>query len=136
MKRKKKYIILIVLVVIITIAIYLFLTFSSIYSVQAIAVEAGNTAYMNSATERLDFGDIPQGETVTRTIVLENTGDSDHSIIIWMIGSANQVIDIQPAESFILKARTTQDVDFIFNMPDSAPEGEKYSGRVILIKLP
>ncbi|MFC1946501.1 hypothetical protein ACFLXY_01125 [Chloroflexota bacterium] len=134
--KKKKYIILIVLVVIIAIAIYLFLTFSSIYSVQAVAVEAGSPSDMIPATERLDFGDISQGEQVKKTVVLENTGDKDHSIKIWMIGSIGQMIDVKPGESFELKAGTSQDVNFIFNMPDSAPEEKKYTGRIIILKFP
>ena len=106
------------------------------YSVQAVAVEAGNTAGKAPATERLDFGDVAQGEQVSKTIVLENTGDNDRSIRIFMIGSIGKMMDVEPATSFELEAGTSQDVDFVFNMPDSAREGKKYSGRVIIVELP
>ena len=133
---KIKYIISIVIVAIFAVAIYLFLTFSNIYSMKAVAVEAGSRVNADQVTERLDFGDIPQGEQVTRTLVLDNNGDSDHSIKIWMIGSIAQAIDVEPGTSFELKAGTRQDVDFILAMPDSAPEEKKYTGRVIIVELP
>lgn len=133
---KKKYIFPIVIVVLVAIAIYLFLAFSDIYSVKAVAVESGSSVATTTITNRLDFGNIPQGEQVTKTVVLENTGNSDHSIKIWVIGSAAQMIDIEPDSSFELEAGTTQDINFILNMPDTAREEKKFTGRVIILELP
>ena len=133
---KIKYIILIIIVALIAVAIYLFLTFSNMYTVKAVAVEAGNPVSTDQVTDRLDFGDVPQGEQVTRTVVLENNGDNSHSIRIWLIGSISKLLDIEPGTSFELEAGTRQDVDFIFAMPDSAPEEKKYTGRVIIVELP
>lgn len=133
---KKKYVILVVVVALLTIITYLFLTSSNIYSAKAVAVEAGSPIGMAPFTDRVDFGDIPQGERVTKTVVLENTGDNDHSIRIWIIGSVGQMIDVEPGKSFKLKAGTNQDVNFIFSMPDSAPEGKKYTGRIIIFQFP
>ena len=75
---------------------------------KAIAVEAGTPVDVTQVTSRLDFGDIPQGEQATKTVVLENTGDNDHSIRILMIGSIGQMIDIEPGNSFELKAGTSR----------------------------
>ena len=133
---KLRYIFLIICVVIIAVAVYLFLTFCDMYTVKAVAVESGTTVDKSEVTGRLDFGEVLQGEQVTRTVVLENAGDNDHSIRIWMIGSITQAIDIEPGTSFELEAGTSQDVDFTLTMPDSASEGKKFSGRVIIVKLP
>ena len=133
---KKKYILPIVIVALVAIAVFLFLTFSDIYTVKAVAVKAGGSVVTTTATERLDFGNIPQGEQVTKMIVLENTGNDDHSIKIWMIGSIAQMIDIEPGNSFELEAGTTRDINFILNMPDTAREEKKFTGRVIIMKLP
>ena len=133
---KLRYIFLIICVVIIAVAVYLFLTFCDMYTVKVVAVESETTIDKAEVTGRLDFGEVLQGEQVTRTVVLENTGDNDHSIRIWMIGSITQAIDIEPGTSFELEAGTSQDVDFTLTMPDSASEGKKLSGRVIIVKLP
>ena len=133
---KLRYIFLIICVVIIAVAVYLFLTFCDMYTVKAVAVESGTTVDKSEVTGRLDFGEVLQGEQVTRTVVLENAGDNDHSIRIWMIGSIAESINIEPGTSFELEAGTSQDVDFTLTMPDSASEGKKLSGRVIIVKLP
>lgn len=136
MRKKKKYIFPIVIVALFAVALYLFLTFSDMYSVKAVVVESGSSVAMTTDTERLDFGNIPQGEQVTKTIVLENTGNSNHSIKIWMTGSTAQMMDIEPADSFELEAGTSQEVNFIFNMPDTAQEEKKFTGRIIIVELP
>jgi threonine/homoserine efflux transporter RhtA len=133
---KKWHVVLTVVVALLGIAIYFFLTSSNIYSAQAVAVEAGGPIGMAPFTDRIDFGDIPQGQGVTKTVVLENTGDNDNSIKIWVMGSIGQMIDVKPGKSFELKAGSTQDVDFIFNMPVSTPVGKKFTGRIIILKLP
>ncbi|MBN2077036.1 MAG: hypothetical protein JW762_15940 [Dehalococcoidales bacterium] len=133
---KKRYVVLTFVIALLGIIIYFFLTSSNIYSAQAVAVEAGSPIGMAPFTDRIDFGDLPQGATITKTVVLENTGDNDNSIKIWIIGSIDQMIDVNPGKSFELKADSTQDVDFIFNMPVSAPVGKKFTGRIIIFKLP
>jgi hypothetical protein len=136
MKKKKKYIFSIVIIILLAIAIYLFFTFSNIYSVKAVTVESGSSITTTTVTERFDFGNVPQGEQVTKTVVLENTGNSDHSIKIWMMGSTAQMMDVEPGNSFKLEAGTSQDVKFILKMPDTAREEKKYTGRVIIFELP
>jgi len=133
---KKKYIIPVIIIAILAVAIYLFLGSSNIYTVKATVVEAGSPVDAPEVTSRLDFGDVPQGDQLTRTVLLENTGDNDRSIKIWVIGSAGQIMAIEPGNSFDLEAGTSQDVNFVLTMPDSAREGKKYSGRVIIVETP
>ena len=133
---KRWHIILIVVIALLGIGVYFFLTSSTIYSAQAVAVEAGSPVGVAPFTDRVDFGDVPQGTGVTKTVVLENTGDNDNTIRIWIMGSISQMIDVKPGRSFELKAGTSQDVDFTFTMPDSAAVGEKFTGRIIIFNLP
>ena len=133
---KKWHVTLIIIIALLGIAVYFFLTSSNIYSTQAVAVEAGGPVGVAPFTDRIDFGDVPQGKGVTKTVVLENTGDNDNTIRIWIMGSISQMIDVEPGRSFELKAGTSQDVDFLFSMPESAPVGKKFTGRIIIFKLP
>ena len=125
-----------VVVILLAVALYLFFTFSNIYSVKAMAIEARSDGGKIQFNERIDFGDIPQGKSSVRTLILENSGDNDHSIKIWIIGSIGQMIEVEPARSFDLSAGTSQDVNFQFNMPVSAMIGEKFTGRIIIFELP
>ena len=122
---KKWHVILTVVVALLVVAGYLFFSSSHIYSAQAVAVEAGNPIGMAPFTDRVDFGDIPLGEGVTKTVVLENNGENDNTIKIWIMGSIGQMVDVEPGRSFELKAGTSQEVDFRFTMPVSARVGKK-----------
>jgi hypothetical protein len=133
---KRWHIILTVVIALLGVALYLFFSSSNIYSAQAVAVEAGSPIGMAPFTDRVDFGDVPQGKGVSKTIILENTGDNDNTIRIWIMGSISQMIDVTPGRSFELKAGTNRDVDFTFNMPASAEVGKKFTGRIIIFKLP
>ena len=137
MKKKWRVrLIFVVIVILVAVALYLFFTFGNMYSVQAISVEAGSDIGKIQFNERIDFGDIPQGKSSVRTLIVENTGDNDHSIKIWVIGSIGQLIDVEPARSFDLNAGASQDIDFQFNMPVSAAIGQKYTGRIVIFELP
>lgn len=133
---KKWHIIMIVVIALLGIGVYFFLTSTNIYSAQAVAVEADSPIGMAPFTDRVDFGDVPQGKGVTKTVVLENTGDNDNTIRVWIMGDISQMIDVEPGRTFELKAGTSQDVDFLFSMPASAEVGEKFTGRIIIFKMP
>jgi hypothetical protein len=133
---KKWQILLAVIVVILIVAVFFFARSTNIYSTQAVAVEAGKPIGMAPFTDRIDFGDIPQGDNVTKTVVLTNNGDSDNTIKIYVLGSISQMITVTPGKSFELKAGKTQDVDFKLMMPASATVGKKFTGRIIILKLP
>ena len=133
---KKRYIVLTIIIALLGIAIYFFFTSSNIYSAQAVVVEAGSPIGMAPFTDRIDFGDVPQGKGVSKTVVLENTGDNDNTIRIWIMGSISQMIDVEPGKTFELEAGTTKEVEFLFSMPDSAEVGDKITGRIIILKLP
>jgi len=133
---KARYIVLTFIIVVIAVVAFLFFRSSNIYSTQAVAVEAEGNIGLAPFTDRVDFGDVPQGESVTKTVILENTGDNDNTIRIWIMGSISQMIDVEPGKTFELKANSTREIDFRFTMPASAPVGKKFTGRIIIMKLP
>jgi hypothetical protein len=133
---KKWQIVLAIVIVILAVVVYFFARSSNIYSARAVTVKAGSPIGMAPFIDRIDFGDIPQGEAVTKTVVLTNSGDSSNTIKVYILGSISQLIDVTPGKSFELKAGKTQDIDFRLSMPASSPVGKKFTGRIIILKLP
>ena len=133
---KKWQIVLTVVVVILAVAIFFFARVTTMYSTQVVAKEAGGAIGMAPFADRVDFGDIPQGDSVTKTVVLKNNGDNNNTIKVYVLGSISQLIDVEPGYSFELAAGKTQDVDFRMTMPASAAVGKKFTGRIIILRLP
>jgi hypothetical protein len=133
---KKWQIALAIVVVILIVAVFFFARSTNIYSTQAVTVEAGGSIGMAPFTDRIDFGDIPQGDNVTKTVVLTNSGDNNNTIKVYVLGSISQMITVTPGKSFELIAGKTQDIDFKLAMPASAAVGKKFTGRIIILKLP
>lgn len=131
---KKWQIILTVVIAVLAVLIFCFITFTDTYSTQAVAKEAGSPIGMAPFTDRIDFGDIPQGAAVTKTIELINTGNNDISYKVFVLGSISQLIDVEPGKSFELKAGQTLDLNFRLTMPASAPVDKKFSGRIIILR--
>lgn len=131
---KSWQIVLTVVAVILIIAIFFFSQNTMIYSSQVVAIEAGENIGMAPFTDRVDFGDIPQGQSVTKTVTLTNGGDNTKSIKIFILGSIANLIDVTPGKSFELGA--DQDINFRLTMPASATVGKKFSGKIIILELP
>lgn len=133
---KKRYIILAVVLVILAIAVFFFFRSSTIYSTQVQAVKAGSTIGIAPFTDRVDFGDVPQGDVVSKTIILENNGNNSNTVKVFILGSISQMITATPGKSFSIPAGKTQNLDLKLEMPASAPVGKKFSGRIIIFRLP
>jgi hypothetical protein len=133
---KKWHIALGVIVIILAIAIFFFARVTTTYSTQAVAAAADSPIGMAPFTDRIDFGDIPLGDSITKTVVLTNNGDHDNTIKVFVIGSISQLIQVTPGKSFTLAADQTQDLNLRLSMPASAPVGKKFTGRVFILRLP
>ena len=131
----KRYIGLIALGVVLILAITFFVQATTIYSTQAIAKEAGSAIGIAPFTDRIDFGDIPQGETVGKTLILENAGTVPNSINIYIIGGIGDLVKVDP-KSVTLEAGETVEIDFRLSMPASVEPETKFSGRVFVLRLP
>lgn len=133
---KKWHIILGVILVILVIAVFFFVRSSNIYSTQAVAVEAGSSIGMAPFTDRVDFGDVPLGVNVSKTIILANNGNNDNSVKVYILGSISQLVKPMPGYSFDIKSGESVDLVLQLTMPASAPVGKKFSGRIIILRLP
>ena len=132
---KKRYIAFIALGVVLLLVVTFLFRALTIYDTQVIAVEAGEPIGINPLTDRIDFGDIPQGQGVGRTLILENAGTVPNQINIFIIGSIGDLVKVQPG-SLTIEPGETKEVNFRLTMPASATPERKYSGKVFILRLP
>lgn len=132
---KKRYIALIAVGVVLVLAVVFFAQALTLYPTQVVATEEGSPIGIAPFTDRVDFGDIPLGSTITKTIILENQGTVANYIKVFLIGSIGVMVDIEP-NSFTLEAGESQDVNLRITIPASAKPGQKFTGRVIILRLP
>ena len=132
---KKRYIAIIALGVLVVLVATFLVQATTIYDSQVIAKKAGSAVGIAPYTDRIDFGDIPQGTGVGKTLVLENAGTVPNQVTIFVIGSIADLVKVEPS-SLTLEAGETAEVRFQLKMPASVPPEQKYTGKVIILRLP
>ena len=108
---------------------------TTIYPSQVIVKSEGDPIGINPFDDRVDFGDVPQGSSVSKTLTFNNEGTVPNQVRIIIIGSVGQFIKI-PEKSFNLQPGEEKSVRFELVMPPSATVDEKFTGRVIVVRLP
>ena len=107
------------------------------YSAQVIVTPAPTggefSVGINPTTERLDFGDLPQGLTQTRFVTLEN-GRIPTRVTIMITGGIRDFIRVDDA-FFTMGSNETRRVEFEIRVPSTA-ETKKYSGRIMINRTP
>ena len=132
---RKRYLVLIAVgVLFILIGTFLFQS-TTTYRSQVIVAAPGAAIGINPLEDRIDFGDIPVGQQVAKTLILENTGGVDNYIAIYIMGSIGDFVEIEP-NFFTLKGGEQADVQCLLSLPQTAPVDKKYSGRVFVLRLP
>ncbi len=132
---KTRYIALIAVGMVLILAITFFAQATTIYSAQVVAKEKGSPIGMAPFTDRVDFGDIPRGSSITKAIILENQGTFPNSIRVFVQGSIAKFIEVTPS-SYILEAGETVEIKLAIFIPESATPEQKFTGRVIILRLP
>ena len=132
---KKRYIAFIALGVVLLLVVTFLFQALTIYDCQVIATKKGGAIGIAPFTDRIDFGDIPQGETVSKTLILENAGTVPNQINIFIIGGIGDLVKVEP-KSVTLEPGEKAEVHFTLTMPASAPVDKKYSGKVFILRLP
>ncbi len=132
---RKLHILIFAAAALLVLAVTFFLQAMTIYSSQVIVVEADAAIGIAPFTDRIDFGDVPQGAAVGKTLILENRGTTTNHIKIFMIGGIGDLVKIEPS-SITLEPGETVEVDFQLTMPASATPEKKFSGRVFVLRLP
>jgi hypothetical protein len=131
----KRYIALIALGILLLLAVTFLFQALTIYDTQVIAKAVGEPIGMAPFTDRIDFGDIPQGEGVGKTLIMVNEGSVPNQVMIFIIGNIGDLVTVNP-DSVSLAPGETVEVDFDLSMPVSAPPEKKYSGKVFVLRLP
>ena len=132
---KKRYIAFIALGVVLLLAVTFLFQALTIYDTQVIAKKAGEPIGINPLTDRIDFGDIPQGQEVGKTLIMENAGTVPNQVNVFIIGSIGDLVKVQPG-SVTIEPGETKEVNFRLTMPASAPVEKKYTGKVFILRLP
>jgi hypothetical protein len=133
---KKRYIIIFAAVFVLAVAAVFFARATTTYGMQVAVVAKGSSIGIAPFTDRVDFGDVPQGSNISKTITLDNNGDNDNPIKIYMTGSIGSFIEIEPGSSFTLPAGQSQDITLKITIPESAAVGDKFTGRILILQLP
>ena len=132
---KKRYIAFIALGIVLLLAVTFLFQALTIYDTQVIAKEKGSPIGINPLTDRIDFGDIPQGSTIGKTLTLENRGAVPNQIIIFVFGGIGDLVKVEPG-SLTLESGETAEVHFRLTMPSSVTPERKYTGKVFILRLP
>jgi hypothetical protein len=132
---KKQYIYLMAAAVLVILAAVILAQALTIYPSQVIAKAAGDPIGIAPFTDRVDFGDVPLGMTVTKEISLENKGSVPNYILVFITGSVGSLVKVEPS-SLTLEEGESQDIRLQLTMPASATPEKKFSGRVFILRLP
>ena len=132
---KKRYIAFIALGVVLLLAVTFLFQALTIYDTQVIAKKAGEPIGINPLTDRIDFGDIPQGQEVGKTLIMENAGTVPNQVNVFIIGSIGDLVKVRPG-SLTIEPGEIKEVNFRLTMPASAPVEKKYTGKVFILRLP
>jgi len=132
---KKRYIALIALGVLLLLVVTFLFQALTIYNTQAIAKEKGEAIGIAPFTDRIDFGDIPQGETVGKSLIMENEGAVPNQISIFIIGNIGDLVEVNPS-SVSLEPGESREIELELTMPASVTPEKKFTGRVFILRLP
>lgn len=132
---KKRYIALIAVAVVLVLVIIFLVPALTIWPVQAIAEAKDGVLTSTPFTDRVDFGKVPLEATTTKAVSLENTGKVPNYVKVFVFGSIGDMVKVEP-NSFTLEKGEKRDIRLRLTMPDSAPTGKKFTGRVVILHLP
>ena len=119
--------------------IALFLLFmwstATTYPAQVLVIQEGGGIGLSPAyTDRLDYGDLPQGGGATLTVDLGNESRIPLGVFVVATGDIRQFIRISDA-FFVLDSGETKHVELAAGIPGTA-EQKRYSGKVYIFKIP
>ena len=132
---RKRYIVLIAVGMVLVLAVTFLAQALTIYPTQVVAKEKGEPLGIAPFTDRIDFGDIPRGSTITKTIKLENAGTVPNDVHVFVMGSIAKFIKVTPS-SITLDEGEKADINLEIFIPESATPEQKFTGRVFILRLP
>ena len=133
---KIRYIVIFAVVFILAVGGFFLWRATTSYAMQVVVTEKGGQLNIAPFTDRIDFGDVPQGSGIAKTVTLENAGDNDNHIRIYRMGGIWSFIDISPGTSFVLEGGETETIKMSISIPETATVGDKFTGRIFILRLP
>ena len=106
---------------------------TSIYSTQLVVVD-GNAIGIPPPDNSLDFGDVPPGGYLERSMQFENNGSIPTAVMILEWGGVRDLVGLSDA-FFTLDPGDEKVVTFEARPPASA-EAKKYTGKVVVVRVP
>ena len=97
-------------------------------------LEQNEKVGINPTSDRLDYGDLPKGKRLSRSIVIENNGNINIYVIVLKTGSISEIIKIS-RNNFVLNSGDKEKIELPLELPISADKN-KYDGRIIIFKIP
>lgn len=97
-------------------------------------LEQNEKVGINPTSDKLDYGDLPKGKRLSRSIVIENNGDMNIYVTILKTGSISELIEISK-NNFVLNSGDNEKIELPLELPISANK-DKYDGKIIIFKIP
>lgn len=132
---RKRYIAFIALGIFLLLLVTFLFQALTIYDCQVIAKERGSPLGIAPFTDRIDFGDIPQGEAIRKVLILKNAGTVPNQVLIFILGGIGDLVKVKPS-SVDLQPGETVEVELELTMPTTATPESKYSGKVFILRVP
>ena len=120
--------------IVLLVAVFFYLS-TTVYQSQVIVKPSGDPIGINPLEDRVDFGDVPQGSAVSKTLEFNNEGTVPNKVRIIVMGGISDLVKV-PEKSFTLQPGEQKSVEFELVMPPSATPEEEFTGRVIVVRLP
>ena len=108
---------------------------TTVYSSRVIVKPAGDPIGINPLDDRVDFGDVPQGAAISKTLVFNNEGTVPNQVRIIVMGGIADLVKVE-VKTFTLQPGEEKSVKFELVMPPSATPEDQFSGRVIVVRFP
>jgi hypothetical protein len=125
-----------VYVLVFLLAVFLLFEYRSAttYSATVLVTTEENVIGISPYTDRLDFGDLPQGGSATVPLTLENNSRVPTRFFIIATGDVRQFVRMSDA-FFVLDPGESKEVTFTAAIPGTT-EPKRYSGNVRIFKTP
>lgn len=106
---------------------------TSVYSSTVLVTEGRQG--LADPSSLFDFGDLPPTGAIEHKLSLKNDGVTDTFIAIGIFGGIRDLIDIEDA-FFNLAPGEERDIMVTLTVPATAEPGTRFSGRVVISRLP
>jgi hypothetical protein len=132
-KKRLRSVCIFFLVLLVWVAILQYLSAEKYEAVVNVIGENGEMK-TNPLTDKLDYGDLPKGNSSMRMITIKNKGRSNIYVKIIKTGEIADLLEINK-NNFILHPGEEDKIELSIRVPANAGQ-KKYDGAIIIFKFP